>query len=423
MSGTPEPVPELAGGKVLAGRVSASVIDQGLSTGTNLFISLIAAKVLSVHDFGTFGVVYLVAVAVVGAARATLGGTIIIFQSDAARDHGRQPFGVALATGLVTGAGVAAFALIGGGELRLPMLALAVTLPGMLVQDVGRMVEFAELQPVKALVLDVIWAVVMVGALVGVGPFARLTPAILVLIWGGSGTASALWTLWVHGRRVPPPTVAWLRHTWHFAWRYLVVFASTLGVFQVTTLFLGVVSGVSAVAAVQAVQIIFGAIQNLATGLMVAFVPDTTADTPLRDQRKRLVGMSIVLTVVGLTITGVALLLPDAVGEAFLGDSWEAARPLLVPAGLSAALFGVTSGAVIGLRAARAAHESLIVGLQMCAFQLVIPAAGALLGDESGYMWALAITWVLGTVLWWRCYRRIERDGPAPNQGPTAALA
>jgi hypothetical protein len=149
-------------------------------------------------------------------------------------------------------------------------------------------------------------------------------------------------------------------------------------------------------------------VQNLATAMLVAFVPEISLETPLRDQRSRLLFVSVALTVIALAITGVALLLPDSLGEALLGDSWDGAHRLLLPAGLSAAFFGATSGAVIGLRAARAAHETRVIGLQMTAFQAVVPVIGAVVDDARGFLWCLVLTWVLGTGLWWRCYLRIE---------------
>ncbi len=406
--------PELTAGRALVGRVSVSVIDQGLSTATNLLITLVAAGVLGVRDFGTFGVAYLVAVTATGSVRAAIASPALFLQEDAARDDAAGPLGSTLLTGLVVAAGVGGAGLLAGGHLRLPLLALAVTLPGMLVQDTGRLVEFAALQPVRALVLDVIWAVGLVGGLVGVAAFADLTPAVLVAVWGGSGTISGLWSLWRHGRRIPMPSTAWIRHTWYFAWRYLIVFASTLGVFQITTLVLGGISGVTAVGVVRATQVLFGPIQNLATAMLVAFVPEISLETPLRDQRARLLFVSAALTVVALGITAVALVMPDSLGEALLGDSWDAARGLILPAGISAAMFGATSGAVIGLRAARAAHETLVIGLQMTAFQAVIPTLGAVLDDERGFLWSMVLVWVIGSLVWWRCYLAIEARGPEP---------
>jgi O-antigen/teichoic acid export membrane protein len=403
------------------GRVSASVIDQGLSTATNFLLTLLAAKLLGTRDFGAFSVAYLVAVAIVGSARAGVGSPALVLQRHATRDHAAGPLGSALTAGLVSGAVVALAALPCSPHVRPVMLALAVVLPGILVQDTGRLVAFAELLPARALVLDVIWAVAMVAGIAGAAALhIRETPATLVLIWGGAGTLSALWSLWTHGRRVPRPTITWLRHSWHFAWRYFVVFATTLGAFQVSALLLGVVSGVAAVGAVQAVQVLFGPLQNLATGLMNAFVPETTEDTPLRELRGRVMACSVALTGIALAIMAVGLVVPRELGEAFLGDSWDHARSLLVPAGLGAAMFGVCSGPVIGLRAARAVHETLVVGVQISTFQVVVPVLGAVLADQRGFMWALVGTWIAGAVLWLRCYRSIERGTPVrPTPVPT----
>jgi O-antigen/teichoic acid export membrane protein len=411
--GTPL-LPEAAdeGGGSFA-RVSASVIDQALSTATNFLLTLLAAKLLGTGDFGAFSVAYLVAVAIVGSARAGVGSPALVLQRHATRDNAAGPLGSALTTGLVSGGVVALAALACTAHVRPVMLALAVVLPGILVQDTGRLVAFAELLPSRALVLDVIWTIAMIVGLVAAAVLdVRETPATLVLIWGGAGTLSALWSLWTHGRRIPKPTITWLQHSWHFAWRYFVVFATTLGAFQVSALLLGVVSGVAAVGAVQAVQVLFGPLQNLATGLMNAFVPETTEDTPLRELRSRVIACSVALTTIALTIMVVGLVVPKELGEAFLGDSWEHARSLLVPAGLGAAMFGVCSGPVIGLRAARAVHETLVVGVQIATFQVVVPVLGAVVDDQRGFMWALVGTWIAGSVLWLRCYRSIESGTP-----------
>lgn len=406
----------------LADRVGASVIDQALSTGTNLAITLVAAQVLGARAFGAFGVVYLVATAVGGSTRSALGSTVLIMQADATRDHGARPLGGAVLTGLVSAVPIVGVAFFLEDELRLPLLALALVLPGMLVQDTGRMLEFAELRPGRALLLDAVWAAGMVLGLIVAGVVGDLSPTVLVLVWGGSGTVSGVLSLWHHGRRLPRPSIAWYRHSWGYAWRYLIVFASTLGVLQVTTLIVGGIVGVTAVGAVRATQVLYGPIQNLATGLMVAFVPDTDLRRPLREQRGRLLFVSALLTGVAGVIMLVSLVIPDSLGELVLGDAWAEAEPLLLAAGLAAVLFGVTSGAVVGLRAARAAHSSLVISLQMCAFQFVIPIAGAIVGGVDGFMWALTATWVIGTVLWWRRYLVIERAGPAAFEGDALAM-
>jgi O-antigen/teichoic acid export membrane protein len=395
------------------GRISAAVIDQGLSTATNFLLTLVAAKMLGVRDFGAFGVAYTVAVLIVGSARAAVASPALVLQEDAGRDDADGPLGAALATGLASGAAVAIAALFCHSDVRAVLLALAAVLPLVLVQDTGRLVEFAELQPTRALTLDVIWTIAMVAGLIALAASGvHATATLLLLVWGAAGGLSGLWTLWQHGRRIPRPSLHWLRHSWHYAWRYFVVFASTLGAFQVSALLLGVVSGVQAVGAVQAVQVLFGPLQNLSTGLMVAFVPDTTADTPLRDQRARLLGVTLCLTAIALAITGMVMVLPDNVGEMVLGDSWSPAKPLILAAGLCAAGFGITSGPMIGLRAARAVHESLVVGLQTSAFQLVIPVVGAVLADERGFMWGLVATWVIGIAMWVHLYRAVEGGRP-----------
>jgi O-antigen/teichoic acid export membrane protein len=410
--------PEALAGKVSARRLSTSVIDQALSTVTNLAITLIAAQTLGVDDFGRFGVAYVIASLAAGAIRSSIGATVLIFQDEATADGGQHPFGAAMAVGLVLGTAAAAAGAAIGGDFVTSMLALGAILPGVLVQDTGRLLEFAALRPGRALGLDIVWAIVMGLAVVILAVADAFSPATLLLAWGGAGTASALVTLVQHDRCIPRPSFRWIRRTWEFAWRYLLMFASTMGVFQMTTVLLGAISGVDAVGAVRATQVLFGPLQNLATGLLVTFVPETTAETRLRDYRSRVIVSSIALAGVAVVVTVIAVSVPRSLGTAVLGDAWIEARHLLLPAGLAAVMFGLTNGAVLGLRAARAAHESVVIGLKISAFQLVIPIAGAVIDDASGYQWALVATWVIGMVLWWSGYAAVESRQSAPSDAP-----
>lgn len=392
-----------------ARRVSASIVDQVISTGTNVVITLSAAQLLGASSFGAFSTAYLVAVATIGCSRAAIGSPALVFQPDALRDGGREPFGASLACGMATAAVVAAAAaLLTDGALRGALLVVAASLPGLLVQDAARLVEFAAQRPGGALVLDVCWAVLIIAgfgamALADVDPSA----AVLLGLWGAAGTGSAVVAI-ARNRRLAAPSLAWLRRTWGFGWRYLAVYVSTLGALQIAIVALGGISGVAAVGAVAAVQILFGPLQNLATGLMVVFVPAVGPGTPLRGQRPRVVAGSLMLAALAALIGVVAALVPDEVGEAVLGASWDGARRLILPATLNAVMFGLTSGPVIGLRAARAVQESLSVGVRMAGFQVTVPLIGAVLGDEQGFMWGLVATWVAGCTIWWRCYLSVE---------------
>lgn len=392
-----------------ARRVSLSIVDQALSALSNVVITLLAAGALGVEDFGRFGLVYLVGGFMIGGVRSLVGTPVLVRQREALADAGRSPVAAILAVSVACAACIVAAALVVGGDLRAPLLALAVCAPGILIQDLGRLLAFAELRPGRALVLDGIWMAVEVlgAATLIIGGWE--SPAWFIAVWGGAAWVAAVVVLARHARAVRAPSLRWIGESWVFAWTYLTSFVATIGAYQVTGVALGAVVGVTAVGAVRAAQVLFGPINNLTSGMLVALVPEDGLSVPSRDGRRRLAIGSVVLSSVALALTGFVMVLPDAIGEAVVGDSWANAHDLLLPSGLISALLGSIIGAMVGLRAAKAVGVCLRLELVVAAMVCVGPLSGAALADAEGYLWATVATLVVGSTLWWWSYDRVIR--------------
>jgi O-antigen/teichoic acid export membrane protein len=388
-------------------RVSLSVIDQAVSAASNVLVTLVAARELSVDGFGRFGLIFLLASFAAGSARSLIGNPTLVRQEAAAVDRARDPLAAAVLFGVGTAGLLALSALVVGGDLRRPILSLALVLPGIVVQDVGRSLYFAALEPAGALFLDVLWIVVEVGALIALVGANRLTLSWIVLAWGLGAGVGAVIVLLRRGVRLLVPSLRWIRASWGYAWRYFVAFVATLGASQITGILLGVISGVSAVGAIRAAQTIFGPINNLTSGMLVALVPDQRLATPNRQVLRQLLLASAALSGLALVMTAVAFLVPHEIGEMALGDSWSSARSVLLPSGLGAALLGSIIGALAGLRAAHALREGLAVELRLAALVCTVPLIGAAVDDARGYAWALVITLAIGSLLFWQSYSRV----------------
>lgn len=414
-------------------RAGAAIADQGLSVGTNFVITVVAARLLGVADFGIFGIAYLVYVMSIGVVRATVGEPALVRAGDVLtwrRDMVASGLAVALTSACLT----ATAGLVVGGAIRATLLTMAVLLPGMTAQDLGRYVAFAERRPTGALRLDASWATAQVLGLIGLWATGEDGIVPILLVWGGAGTLAAVVGLRQAGFRVPRPSVAWIEDSWEYSWRYLASFAATAGTMYVTSLLLGTITGVEAVGAVRAAQVVFGPLNVLYTAMAAVVVPQTIRVAFPDLLQGRLVKISALMAAAAGLVTVAFALAPNNWGTRVLGASWESTESLVLAAGAVAALAAVVGGATIGLQARRAPSEALSVQLKLVPLQLLLPIAGAIIGGASGYMWALAATQVPAGILTWNAFLRVNRrwqaaggvrpvarQQPAPDGGPEPA--
>ena len=181
-------------------RLGIVTVDQAVSGGSNLLIVLLAAQLLDVASFGLFWIVLLTYGLVVAAERALLGD-VLLAHATRAQDSAGDVIGLTIILGLVTGA----LTLVGGLLLRLAdprlgdaFIALAVCVPFLLLQDIGRYIGFATLAPARALVIDTVWLVLLlIGMCLPVGE-KNLLPrmALFSLLVIGSATSYGLAKNW-----------------------------------------------------------------------------------------------------------------------------------------------------------------------------------------------------------------------------------
>ncbi len=399
------------------GRLPAAVADQAMAAASNFLLGIVAARWLSTTDFGSFGLLYAVYLIVVGAVRA-LAAEPALVRAGPARWR-QETVGAGLLLALVASAGLALGSLAVGTDLRAPVLVLALVLPGLIVQDMGRYVAFAGHRPGRALRLDALWAVVQVALLLVVAAVAPRSTVTVLLAWGVAGGVSGAAFLALDLRELPRPSTAWVRASWGFSWRYLTTFATTAGVTYLSAVLLGTVAGVEAVGAVRAAQTVFGPLNILYAGMVVVLVPEGAGDQWATDRyRRRLLTISGTLVVVAGAVTTVGLHVPAGAGEALFGATWANARSVLLPFGIVAGFGSLVAGAEIGLRAARAVRESLRVQLALAPLALLAPIVGGAQAGASGFAWGMAASMGCATVLWWAMLTVLLRRGHPASDHP-----
>jgi hypothetical protein len=415
--------PEAARGS-RGGRAFLVTVDQALSSITNLLAVVWVAHAVSVVEFGSFSLLLLVYTFVMGPIHALISMRVVVHPEDA--DHRpRWVLGSALVLGTVGGLGcalVGVLQVLAGASIGPSMVALGAALPLLVVQDVGRWVAIARSRPSGAIVLDAAWLLLLVGAFVALAVTDQARLFTLTAAWAGSGAVAALLLPVAYGFLRPAEfSLRWLRERWDQSWRLLVGNVTAAGSVLAGAALVALVSTPVAVAAVRA-AILLGrpttAIQNAVASSMAADVARERPDNRglLRFQRRTMT----VSAVVALANLALLMLLPDAAGQALLGNVWPVIEPLMLPVTLWLVVAAAQSGvppALIGRHQFQVAMVVQIVGGLLSMAALV---AGALVDSVTGAVWGLVIgqgataaAWWVGLLWHFSAGQGLHRAGPA----------
>lgn len=385
--------------------------DQALSSVTNFAISLFAARTLQVDEFGGFSIVFVTYTVALGLHRALASDPLVIRYAGAGSVRQREGIAVASGVALLVGivAGLLCIVVSFAFEQRLAdgLRALALTLPGLLLQDLWRFAFFASRRGGFAFLNDLIWAVALSAGLAVAAVAGNVTTAGLIGVWGGAGTLAALAGAFQAGVRLRPGrALQWWREQRDLAGRFLAEFFANFGAQQLTVYGIGTVLGLSAVGALRGAQLLLGPLNVplMASGLVG--IPEGVRLLGGGSERLRRLSLTISLGLLMLVLGWGALLflMPEAVGLSLLRANWQPARAVLLPIMLGFAGSGVSTGAVSGLRALAAARRSVRVSavISVCTFTMMIGAG--LAGGLEATAWAYAVVRWFGAGLWWQQY-------------------
>jgi len=397
------------------------MIDQGFVSLANFGLGVVVARLVSPTEFGAFGVAFAVYLVALTVARG------FATQPLAIRFGGREPSefqrgaaeatGVALAMAAGGSAVCLAVAALVGGVQSLALVALALALPGLLVQDAWRFILFTTRRGRVAVINDLIAMAVMATLIALVAAFDAVSVFTMVLCWGGGGTAAALvGMLQTRVRPKPGRTIRWCREHWDITPRFLGSELLQSGGAQVFVFALGALVGLAAVGSVRGAQLLLGPVYILSVGVHLSMVPELARLTGsiVRFRRITLLSSSA-LSIVGAGWGLVLLLLPDSIGRELLGESWPGARSVLLPIALSIIVPLGTVGPRIALRALEEATRTLHASLVQFLLTIAGGVSGALIAGTVGAAWGLAAGTGLGGVAWWLELLHAVRDQAARN--------
>ncbi len=399
------------------GRIGLPLVDQALYSASNLAITILVARVADVREFGIFALVYAAVVVLQGTVDGLVCEPFSVVHSEehgkAARADLGRASGASILLGVAASLLMAVVGLAVGGHTQSLLVAYALVLPALLVQSFWRFACFALDRPETAVANDVVWVGVQVVALAVVILGGWSTPTNLVLAWGAGAAAAAVFGCWQLGV-IPEPTagVTWLRSTAGLGVRYAAEFLATFGASQAALSVTGAIAGLGAVAQLRGAQVAYGPVATLANGVRVAGTPIAVRARARGFERLRRVSLVIGggLVVVVVLWTALVLAIPEGVGEAVIGDSWEPAREVVPAIGVNALATAWAAGLLVSLRAVADARRSLRGRAATGVLRLAGAAVGAVVAGGEGAAWGLATGAILGLGVLHAQYREALRD-------------
>jgi O-antigen/teichoic acid export membrane protein len=391
-------------------------VDQIVSGASNVLAAVLAARILSISEFGVFTIVFLVYVTVQGIARSMVGSLILVHPKEA-EERPADAISSAVFVGAVLGGVVAASGVLvnilgfdGGPSL----IVLGICTPLMGLQDVGRYLGFAIQRPAFSLMLDTAWLIFMVPALAFIIVANHHTLTWFMIAWAGSGAVSGLIVMARYARAGFAPPMPWLRETWPYAWRYLASFVTNQGATLAASLGVTAIAGSAVVGALRGAQLLQRPIGSLQTAGMASGISEVSRiqppeRPPIARQTWRVTG---VLTAAGIANLVALAFLPDAVGRAVLGDSWHAAKALLLPLNVQVILLCMTSGFQAALLGLKFVRVTLRIDIITIAMLVIPPVVGTAIGGIEVGCWALTGGQLVALVIWWVTYLRADVTRP-----------
>jgi len=186
---------------------------------------------------------------------------------------------------------------------------------------------------------------------------------------------------------------------------------------------LAAVSGYSEAGGLRGAIVLLGPVILLATGAVIATVPEGVR---LKDRdparlRRVVCLVAAALSVVVVVWSAAVSQLPDRAGEALLGPTWRLAQEITFPLGLAVAGTAASGGLAAGLRSLAAARRSLRATIPTVLLLVAGGIAGGVWGGGVGAARGMVIPAWIGVGLYLRQFLHALRDADSTRLAPDEA--
>jgi hypothetical protein len=350
-----------------ARRAGWGIADQAISSVTNFSMTLVVARATSPVAFGAFSLALAAYAFLLWVSRSLSTEPFVIrfaaTSSDEQRVAAHSATGTALAVGLASPAVVLAVGLVAatGGTMSV-VVAMAISMPGLVLQDAYRYVLITAGRARAAAVNDAAWFFIQAALVVLLETTGNATTTSLTGSFGLAATVAAVMGA-VQTRILPHlgSCASWVVRHKDLGVTFLIELVAVAGALQLTLVAIAVFYSVAIVGQLRASLLLLGPVTVVSMGVFVVAVQEGVRlrHRSLHALKTLVVALSILMPL-GALLWGAGLTaLPQSFGSALLRSNWPGARHLLGPVTFLAAGGACMLGPVIGLRSLGAARESL----------------------------------------------------------------
>jgi O-antigen/teichoic acid export membrane protein len=401
------------------GRAGQAMADQVLSSGTQLLLIVLIARMVDPTTFGAVSVALLVHGFLLGVVRAAIAEVVLLrcrARLSESRREARVGSYLTLSAGGIAGVGLLCVGLAVGGEVGHYLQLVALAAPAVYTQDLLRYVAYGTGQIGLAITIDGIWIGVQVLlsiVLIGAG---EATPSLLVVAWiAGAVAGAAAGALLL--RLCPRPVALgrWWVEERARSGGFVTDFLVANGLMQGSFILLSVLLPLDEFGGLRAAFLCLSPLANLLASVRTLTLAHLAGlrGHPAR-ARWRAIQAALALGATGALYAIGLIFLPDRWGSELFGQTWDEAIGLvgilavaeMVRLGSFAAIDLVKAlGSPMDLVRTRAVSSAgAVTGLLVGA--IAAGPRGAVVGTVAGNL--------LITTVWWR-RAWIVSDRPPPR--------
>jgi O-antigen/teichoic acid export membrane protein len=388
-------------------RAVSAIVDQGLSSISNVALTIFVARASTPREFGGYSVAFGAYVVALQISRAIASEPLLIRFSAVSRESARVAAGSGAGATLLFGSVFTSFMVIAGvvigPPIEAPMILFGVGLPLLLLQDFWRYTLFSYGIARSAALNDAMWLGIQ---LVGFAALSLTAPdgAAVLAVWlAGGATCSIVGGLQAGVRPRLAAVPEWFRAHSDLIPRYSAEIILQRAAVQLTLYVVAGIVGLTAIGGLRGAQTLVGPMSTLYVGALLAAIPEMA-----RMQRAGRPGLfrlavyvSTILAALAIVWAGVLLLMPTSAGHAILGRTWPSAQSVILPFSLYVFAEAILVGPWAGLRALGAARQSLRARGIVALATAVLGCAGAGLFGQGGAAWGIALASVTAAGVWW----------------------
>lgn len=359
-------------------------LDQAVYSAATFLVSSIAARNLSIDEFGIFGLYMAISLVCVGLQRAMFAEPLMVISATS------SPSTRILLRAFV---GALALALVVGSALSIALMLSPLAFPQSLV-------GFAVLGPfIQDSVRFALYTTRGSGAMLAVDLISSATQVTLMALiaWGGATSFAPYFSVWGLGALAGAIAVGWLlaigkrsvaghSTTEDFGTmsrQFGTDYALGIVPLQATLLTATAFGGFTASAALRGADTIVGPFRTVLQALPALLLRRWASPS---DRRRQILALraTVPLWIATLAYGLVILLLPAEVGQFILGDTWVVAREVMPYAIAALIPITLTYTSSLALKAMGAGRALLMARLAVVPLTTLLGVSGAVLGGAVG---------------------------------------